>query len=62
MDACSNFARENLSETGTGVLLACSHCAPLPPHLLLLQVMSSTWPLEFVTRPLNYILGPHEVT
>ena len=64
-DACSNFETENLSKTGTGVLLASSHCAPAAPHLLLLQVTGSTWPLqalEFVTLPLYYILGPCEVT
>ena len=64
-DACSNFEPENLSKTGTGVLLASSHCAAAVPHLLLLQVTGSTWPLqalEFVTLPLYYFLGPREVT
>ena len=64
-DACSNFEPEKLSKTGTGVLLASSHCAAAAPHLLLLQVTGSTWPLqalEFVTLPLYYFLGPCEVT
>ena len=64
-DAYSNFEPENLSETGTGVLLASSHCAAAAPHLLLLQVTGPTWPLqalEFVALPLYYILGPRDVT